>query len=134
MDFGASYCNFECTVCTEICPSGAMRKMTVEEKKLNQAGRVVFIKQNCVVYTENTDCGACTEHCPTKAVTMVPYKNSRLPEVKPEYCIGCGACEHACPTRPYRAIYVDGNPVHLIAKKKEPEKKQEVNLKDDFPF
>jgi ferredoxin len=134
MDFDASYCNFECTVCTEICPSGALRKMTAGEKKLNQAGRVVFIKENCVVYTENTDCGACTEHCPTKAVVMVPYKNSRLPEVKPEYCIGCGACEHACPPRPYRAIYVDGNPVHLIAKKKEPEKKQEVDLKADFPF
>jgi ferredoxin len=87
MDFEASYCNYECTVCTEICPSGAIRKMTVEEKKLSQSGKVVFIKQNCVVFTENTDCGACTEHCPTKAVTMVPYKNSRMPEVKPEYCI-----------------------------------------------
>ncbi len=134
MDFDASFCNFECTACTEICPTGAIRKMTVAEKKISQAGRVVFIKENCVVYTENTDCGACTEHCPTKAVTMVPYKKSRLPEVKPEYCIGCGACEHACPTRPYRAIYVDGNPIHLLAKKKEPEKIQEVNVGDDFPF
>jgi ferredoxin len=134
MDFGASYCNFECTTCTEVCPTGAINKLTVEEKKLNQAGKVVFIKENCVVFTENTDCGACTEHCPTKAVTMVPYKNSRMPEVKPEYCIGCGACEHACPTRPYRAIYVDGNPVHLLARKKEPEKKQEVNPNADFPF
>ncbi len=134
MDFNASYCNFECTVCTDVCPSGALRTLTIEEKKVSQAGRVVFVRENCVVYTENTDCGACTEHCPTKAVVMVPYKNSRIPEVKPEYCIGCGACEHACPTRPYRAIYVDGNPIHLIAKKKEPEKKQEVNLKEDFPF
>ena len=134
MDFSASFCNFECTACTEICPTGAIRKLTVEDKKLSQAGRVVFIKENCVVYTENTDCGACTEHCPTKAVTMVPYKNSRMPEVKPEYCIGCGACEHACPTRPYRAIYVDGNPVHLLAKKKEPEKQQSINVGDDFPF
>ncbi len=117
-----------------MCPSGALRKLTVDEKKLNQSGRVVFVRENCVVYTENTDCGACTEHCPTKAVTMVPFKNSRIPEVKQEYCIGCGACEHACPTRPYRAIYVDGNPVHLTAKKKEPEKKQEVNIKEDFPF
>jgi ferredoxin len=134
MDFNVSYCNFECTVCTEVCPTGAIRKLTVEQKKTNQAGRAVFVKENCVVYTENTDCGACTEHCPTKAVTMIPYKNSRMPEVKPEYCIGCGACEHACPTKPYKAIYVDGNTIHLVAKKKEPEKKPEVNLKDDFPF
>jgi Fe-S-cluster-containing hydrogenase component 2 len=111
-----------------------LRKLTVDEKKLSQAGRVVFVRENCVVYTENTDCGACTEHCPTKAVVMVPYKNSRIPEAKQDYCIGCGACEHACPTTPYKAIYVDGNPVHRTAKKKEPEKKQEVNLKEGFPF
>lgn len=134
MDFGSAYCNFECTVCTEVCPTGALRALTIEEKKTSQTGRAVFIRENCVVYTENTDCGACTEHCPTKAVTMVPYKNSRIPEVKSEYCIGCGACEHACPTRPYKAIYVDGNPVHLVAKKKPPEKKQEVILQEDFPF
>jgi formate hydrogenlyase subunit 6/NADH:ubiquinone oxidoreductase subunit I len=108
--------------------------MTVEEKKISQAGRVVFIKQNCVVFTENTDCGACTEHCPTKAVTMIPYKNSRMPEIKQEYCVGCGACEHACPTRPYKAIYVDGNAVHLLATKKPPESKPQIDLKQDFPF
>jgi len=134
MDFNAAYCNFECTICTEVCPSGALRRMTPAEKELSQAGTVVFIKENCVVFTENTDCGACTEHCPTKAVTMVPYKDSRLPQVNPEYCIGCGACEHACPTRPYRAIYVNGNPVHLIANKKEIERRQVIDLKEDFPF
>ncbi len=134
MDFNASYCNFECTVCTEVCPSGALKRLTVDEKKVSQAGRVVFVKENCVVFTEDTDCGACTEHCPTKAVVMIPYKNSRIPDVKQEFCIGCGACEHACPTRPYKAIYVDGNPVHLTARKKEPEKKQAVDLKADFPF
>ena len=121
MDFTASYCNFECTVCTEVCPSGAIRKFTIDEKKASQAGRVVFVKENCVVYTENTDCGACTEHCPTKAVTMIPYKNSRMPEVNTKYCIGCGACEHACPTKPFKAIYVDGNSIHLLATRKETE-------------
>lgn len=26
-------------------------------------------------------------------------------------------CEHACPTKPYKAIFVDGNPVHKAAQK-----------------
>jgi len=93
-----------------------------------------------VVYMDNTDCGACSEHCPTKAVDMVPYPNPvnkrlKIPEVKPKYCIGCGGCEHACPTKPCKAIYVDGNPVHKLAKKPVVKKIEEkVDDNEDFPF
>lgn len=140
MDFHAGHCNYECTICMDVCPSGAILPLTVERKKLTQLGVAKFIKENCVVYTDNTDCGACSEHCPTKAVNMVPYPNPAnkrlvIPEVKPEYCIGCGGCEHACPTKPYKAIYVDGNPVHKLAKKpmvKKIEEKADNN--EDFPF
>ena len=121
MDYRAGYCNYECAACLEICPTGAILPLTRQEKKLTQLGVAKFIKENCVVLTDNTVCGACSEHCPTKAVSMVPYPNPAnkpltIPEVKQDYCIGCGACEHACPTRPYRAIFVDGNPVHRPAK------------------
>lgn len=140
MNFHAGHCNFECTICMDVCPSGAILPLAVEEKKLTQVGVAKFIKENCVVYTDNTDCGACSEHCPTKAVDMVPYPNPgnkrlKIPEVKPEYCIGCGGCEHACPTKPYKAIYVDGNPVHKLAKKPVVKKIEEkVDNSDDFPF
>ena len=85
--------------------------------------------------TQKTDCGACSEHCPTKAVHMVPYNNLFLPEVKEEFCVGCGACEHACPTMPYKAIYVEGNPVHKKAEKPKEEKiEKKIDLKEEFPF
>ncbi len=140
MNFRTGHCNYDCTICMNICPVGAILPLKVEEKKLTQLGVAQFIKENCVVFTDNTDCGACSEHCPTKAVDMVPYLNPankklRIPEMKPDYCIGCGSCEHACPTRPYKAIFVDGNPVHKLAKKpvvKKVDMKVEAN--DDFPF
>lgn len=129
------FCNFECVRCSEVCPTGALQKLLPAEKKLTQLGKVHFIKENCIVETEKTDCGACSEHCPTKAVYMVPYGKLMLPEVENKFCIGCGACEFACPTKPYKAIYVEGNEVHLVAEKKVEEKlPQQTNFKEEFPF
>lgn len=135
MDYITSYCNFDCTVCGEVCPTGAILPLTGEAKKQLQIGKVVFVKENCVVYTNNTDCGACSEHCPTKAVKMVPYTGTlTIPEVEPAICVGCGACEYACPTDP-KSIYVEGNPVHLQAEKpKEEELEMEIDYKEEFPF
>lgn len=137
MDFAASYCTYECTRCTEVCPTGALLPMGLADKKLVQVGAASFIRDNCIVHTEKKECGACSEHCPTKAVKMVPYGTTKLliPEVTPELCIGCGACEHACPTVPWRAIVVDGKPVHTTARPPAPaaeRTKEEVPA--EFPF
>lgn len=134
IDQSANFCNFECVRCSEVCPTGAILPLTVEEKKVTQVGVVNFILENCIVYTKNTACGSCSEHCPTQAVKMVPYKGKlTIPEIIPEICIGCGACEYACPVRPYRAIYVDGNAVHKIAKKPESQKIEDKEI-EEFPF
>ena len=139
MDFHTSYCRYDCTVCSDICPTGAILPLTKEAKHQTQIGLAHFIKENCVVYTDNTNCGACSEHCPTKAVHMVPYQGMPgrklvIPKMDPTICVGCGACEYACPTRPYRAIYVDGHPVHQAAKKPVFEKLELAPEEEDFPF
>ena len=136
MDYNTSFCNYDCTICSEVCPTGAINKILPEKKQTTQIGKANFIKDNCIVETENTACGACSEHCPTKAVMMVDYKNGlKIPEVKNEYCVGCGACEFACPVRPYKAIYIDGNIFHQIAEKRPTEKlDQKIDYKEEFPF
>jgi ferredoxin len=131
------FCNFDCVVCGEVCPEGAILPLKMEEKHLTQMGRVVFIKENCVVYARNENCGACSEHCPTQAVKMVPYGDPEvgltIPETNVDLCVGCGACESICPALPYLAIYIDGNQVQLKAKPVPKEEVQEVQL-DDFGF
>jgi ferredoxin len=136
MDYLTSFCNFDCNKCGQVCPTGAILPLTTEEKHVTQMGKAVFVRQNCVVYTDETDCGACSEHCPTKAVHMVPYKNGLvIPEVDQDICIGCGACEHPCPVEaPYKAIFVNGNPVQQIAKTPEKGEKQIIDDTEDFPF
>lgn len=134
MDYHKSFCTYNCTVCTEICPTSALRPLVLDAKKLTQIGKAKFIKDNCIVKTEKTACGACSESCPTKAVHMIPYEgNLLIPETKDDICIGCGHCEFACPTVPYKAIFVDGNAVHAAAKK--PENVQsEIKTPVEFPF
>lgn len=136
MDNNAGFCNFECKICSDVCPTGAIIPLALESKKLVQIGKAKFIEDNCIVKSQKTDCGACSEHCPTKAVHMIPYeKNLFIPEVREDYCIGCGACEYACPVKPHKAIYVEGNRTHQLAKKNVEQKKQEqVDTTEEFPF
>jgi ferredoxin len=137
MDYAHSgFCNFDCNRCGEICPTGAILPIDISKKQITQLGKAIFVQQNCVVHTDETDCGACSEHCPTKAVNMVPYKNDLvIPEVNKDICIGCGACEHPCPIEyPNKAIYVEGNPIHEIAKKPIEEQSLQQQWEDDFPF
>jgi len=136
MDYVSGFCNFDCRGCSQVCPTGAILPIDVKEKQLTQLGKAVFVKENCVVYTDKTDCGACSEHCPTKAVNMVHYEGKlRIPEVNQDICIGCGACEHPCPVdAPYKAIYINGNAVHQAAQKPKDEKNDVVPVEEDFPF
>ncbi|MGQ1889565.1 4Fe-4S dicluster domain-containing protein [Thermophagus sp. OGC60D27] len=136
MDYSTHFCNYDCNKCGEVCPTGAILPLPLEEKQVTQMGKAVFVQQNCVVYTDGTVCGACSEHCPTKAVTMVPYKDGlRIPHVDQSICIGCGACEYPCPVpAPFKAIYVNGNAVQQKAEQPYDEGKQESIPEDDFPF
>ncbi len=135
MDYHASFCNYECTRCGEVCPTGAITRLPIKQKKIIQLGVAAFQKLNCVVFTEETACGACSEHCPTKAVHMVPFKKGLLiPEVNEKICIGCGACEYACPTLPHKAIYVKAHPLHLEAFKPEEERLDKEAIPEEFPF
>jgi ferredoxin len=135
MNNSAGYCNYECTICSEVCPNEAILPIELEKKKFTQIGKVEFVKDNCVVYTQKTECGACAEHCPTKAVRMEldPEINVRVPITDNNICVGCGACEFACPTIPYKAIYVQGNLEHIPAEKPK-EEKLEVETTEEFPF
>lgn len=119
MSYERGYCRPECTRCSEVCPTGAIRPITVAEKSSIQIGHAVWVKENCVPLTDGVDCGNCARHCPTGAIQMVASNpdvanSPKIPVVNVERCIGCGTCENLCPARPFSAIYVEGHKNHRI--------------------
>lgn len=112
MSFERGYCRPECTRCSEVCPTAALRPVTVEEKTSIQTGHAVWIEKNCIVRRDGVHCEACMSHCPTGAIQLVrPEKGFGLavPAIDTASCIACGACEYYCPSRPFSAIYVEGH-------------------------
>lgn len=118
MSYERGYCRPECTKCSEVCPAGAITKVTREQKTAIQIGHAVWIGRNCVPLRDGVSCGNCAKHCPSGAITMMPYDpedatSPLIPTINTEKCIGCGACEHVCPARPFSAIFVEGNVTHI---------------------
>ena len=119
VSYERGYCRPECTRCSDVCPAGAIRPFTIEDKSSTRIGHAVWIRKNCIPLTDGMECGNCARHCPSGAILMVPSDNGnpnsvRIPVVNAERCIGCGACENLCPARPFSAIYVEGHTMHSI--------------------
>lgn len=117
ISYERGYCRPECTKCSEVCPTGAIRPITREDKSSTQIGHAVWIRANCVVVNDGVQCNNCSRHCPTGAIHLVKVDPAdpdslRIPTVDEASCIGCGACENLCPARPFSAIYVEGHLRH----------------------
>ena len=117
MSFEKGYCRPECVKCSEVCPAGAILKITPEEKTNWKVGTAGVDYDLCVVNRDGVSCGNCARHCPVGAISMVrknpeDENSPRIPSVNEEKCIGCGACENLCPSRPISAITVNGYSVH----------------------
>ena len=115
--YNDTYCRPECTACSAVCPTGAIRPITKEEKASTQIGHAVWYPELCIPASRRHSCNNCERHCPTGAITMVDYEKPdgrivKVPAVDTAKCIGCGACQALCPARPVSAIRVEGHEIH----------------------
>ncbi len=111
------YCEYSCTLCGQVCPTGAIEPLTVEAKQQVRIGTAFVDPARCLPIALGTECSVCEEHCPTatKAIQLVEIeapgpdgspRRVRRPVVDPEICIGCGICETRCPVVDLPAIRV----------------------------
>lgn len=111
------YCEYTCTVCGRVCPSGAIKPLTEEAKKQKVIGLAYIDRSRCIPWERGVDCIVCEEHCPTPRKAIVFRSGDvvlhdetktgvKLPYIDRTLCIGCGICETKCPVSGPSAIRI----------------------------
>jgi NAD-dependent dihydropyrimidine dehydrogenase PreA subunit len=105
-------CESSCNACGQVCPTGAIRALPLEEKKVCHIGLAEVNLQTCLPYAGREACQLCVDECHhagyhaiefTRVRTEVdadgnPIEDSGFvaPVVLTEKCVGCGLCQTRC--------------------------------------
>lgn len=107
-----SGCEPSCNRCGQVCPTGAIRALPLEEKRVARIGLAVIDRQACLPHTGRSACQLCVDACTGtghQAIEFVlvgtqldtsgkPIDDTGFlaPVVQPEKCVGCGQCQSRC--------------------------------------
>ena len=115
---GIGACEEQCNLCGQICPTGAIRNLTLEEKQYAVIGNASIKRNLCIAWEQGKVCLICDEVCPYDAVEFKLVVDEigaiKRPFVIEDKCIGCGQCEKGCPVHGPKAIYV--TPINEVRK------------------
>jgi len=107
-----SGCEPSCNNCGQVCPTGAIRALPLDEKRVARMGLAVINEKSCLPYAGRDECQLCVDECVdagydaiefTRVGTQVDEKGKPIegtsfdvPVVLPERCVGCGLCQTRC--------------------------------------
>lgn len=101
-------CEYSCTLCGQVCPTGAIPRLGEMAKHEHPTGKAYFDHSACLPWAQKTPCIRCEEMCPVpdKAIKILKTITIKGPdgqavEIQQPYidrdlCIGCGNCESKC--------------------------------------
>ncbi|MEE9583907.1 MAG: DUF6599 family protein, partial [Candidatus Brocadiales bacterium] len=133
------HCEYTCTLCGHVCPSGAIKPLELAMKQKTAIGKALIDRSRCIPWVgyaglpalkkewHDVNCGVCEEVCPvpTKAIHFNTYTDEKgrkimRPFVREDVCNGCSFCEYACPVVGTAAIVVEGIQPQLPVRFEEP--------------
>lgn len=98
VDFSRGFCDADCNRCGEVCPTGAIRPLSLKEKADEKMALAKLNLEDCRLWHDR-ECAVCRRECPTSAIQFVwdeeEYLN--IPVIDEKLCSGCGRCAHFCP-------------------------------------
>ena len=92
------FCDYDCHRCSEVCPSGAIERISLAEKRKTQIGVALVDESKCI------KCGLCVMKCPRQ---IIKREDGGYSQISADECIGCGACQNACPVDAIAVVPVE---------------------------
>lgn len=86
IDYSKGYCEKNCSKCSQVCPCGAIKRLSLEEKQRTRIAMAAIKEDKCV------KCGACVRACPCGAIK----RTAQGIIIDSSKCIGCAKCKVSC--------------------------------------
>ncbi|MGQ9662747.1 MAG: 4Fe-4S dicluster domain-containing protein [Kiritimatiellia bacterium] len=91
------YCAEFCNACNLVCPTLAIRRLSLEQKQKVAIGIARIDRSTCIAWAQGKYCMVCDEYCPYKAIHSEEQRGVPTPVVLEDRCRGCGLCQTVCP-------------------------------------
>jgi ferredoxin len=107
-----SGCEPTCDNCGRVCPTGAVRALSLQEKQAARIGLALVDRKTCLPYAGRGTCQLCVDECRMAGYNAIeflrvggevnekgePVEDSGYlaPVVREDRCVGCGLCQMRC--------------------------------------
>ena len=105
-------CEVSCNNCGQVCPTGAIRAISLPEKKAARMGLAIVNEKTCLPFAEREACQLCVDECVAAGYDAIEFIRTGTkmdengfpiegtgflsPIVREDKCVGCGLCQTRC--------------------------------------